>query len=158
MTLTHHAKRVLTIAAGTPFLKTLAETLCDGTLTAGYKYDPADPLSLAKVTIYVPTRRSARVLRSEFVDLLGGRSAILPLIRPLGETDDDSGFFEIENPEIMDLAPPISGTGKPSSWRASFWHGATACRTPSGPSIRTHHWSPPPALPTPYGWRARLAK
>ncbi|MGK9039855.1 double-strand break repair protein AddB [Rhizobium sp. SA279] len=112
MTLTHHAKRVLTIAAGTPFLKTLAETLCDGTLTAGYKYDPADPLSLAKVTIYVPTRRSARVLRSEFVDLLGGRSAILPLIRPLGETDDDSGFFEIENPEIMDLAPPISGTGR----------------------------------------------
>ncbi|AYM82496.1 MULTISPECIES: double-strand break repair protein AddB [Agrobacterium] len=112
MTLTHHAKRVLTIAAGTPFLRTLAETLCDGTLTSGYKYDPADPLSLAKVTIYVPTRRSARVLRSEFVDLLGGRSAILPLIRPLGETDDDSGFFEIENPEIMDLAPPISGTGR----------------------------------------------
>ena len=112
MTLTHHAKRVLTIAAGTPFLKTLAETLCDGTLTSGYQYDPADPLSLAKVTIYVPTRRSARVLRSEFVDLLGGRSAILPLIRPLGETDDDSGFFEIENPEIMDLAPPISGTGR----------------------------------------------
>lgn len=112
MTLTHHAKRVLTIAAGTPFLKTLAETLCDGTLTPGYQYDPADPLSLAKVTIYVPTRRSARVLRSEFVDLLGGRSAILPLIRPLGETDDDSGFFEIENPEIMDLAPPISGTGR----------------------------------------------
>lgn len=64
MTLTHHAKRVLTIAAGTPFLRTLAETLCDGTLTSGYKYDPADPLSLAKVTIYVPTRRSARVLRS----------------------------------------------------------------------------------------------
>lgn len=112
MTLTLHAKRVLTIAAGTPFLKTLAETLCDGTLTSGYQYDPADPLSLAKVTIYVPTRRSARVLRSEFVDLLGGRSAILPLIRPLGETDDDSGFFEIENPEIMDLAPPISGTGR----------------------------------------------
>lgn len=112
MTLTHHAKRVLTIAAGTPFLKTLAETLCDGRLTAGYRYDPADPLSLAKVTIYVPTRRSARVLRSEFVDLLGGRSAILPLIRPLGETDDDSGFFDIENPEIMDLAPPISGTGR----------------------------------------------
>ncbi|SPZ37064.1 Double-strand break repair protein AddB [Agrobacterium tumefaciens] len=39
MTLTHHAKRVLTIAAGTPFLRTLAETLCDGTLTSGYKYD-----------------------------------------------------------------------------------------------------------------------
>lgn len=112
MTLTHHAKRVLTIAAGTPFLKTLAETLCDGRLTAGYRYDPTDPLSLASVTIYVPTRRSARVLRSEFVDLLGGRSAILPLIRPLGETDDDSGFFDIENPEIMDLAPPISGTGR----------------------------------------------
>ena len=82
---------VFTIPPGAPFLKTLAQSLCEGRLVSGFTYDPADPLSLASATIYLPTRRAARALRSEFVDLLGGRSAILPVIRPLGETDDDAG-------------------------------------------------------------------
>ncbi|WEX77439.1 double-strand break repair protein AddB [Sinorhizobium numidicum] len=103
------ASNVFTIPAGLPFLKTLAQKLCDGMLVPGFSYDPADPLVLAGVTIFVPTRRSARVLRSEFVDLLGGRSAILPMIRALGEADDDSGFFDAEVPAILDLAPPLSG-------------------------------------------------
>ncbi|MCA1407121.1 double-strand break repair protein AddB [Ensifer sp. IC3342] len=107
-----HASNVFTIPAGLPFLRTLAQKLCDGGLVPGFKYDPADPLMLAGVTIFVPTRRSARVLRSEFVDLLGGRSAILPTIRALGETDDDSGFFDAEVPAILDLAPPLSGTAR----------------------------------------------
>lgn len=102
--------RVFTIPPGWPFLKTLTHALLDGRLVDGYRYNPEDPLSLAKVTILVPTRRAARVLRSEFVDLLGGRSAILPHIRPLGETDDDSGFFDRDAPLLMDLAPPVSGT------------------------------------------------
>ncbi len=103
---------VFTIPAGLPFLRTVAERLCNGDLTPGFRYDPAQPLALAGVTIFVPTRRSARVLRSEFVDLLGGRSAILPMIRALGETDDDSGFFDAEVPAILDLAPPLSGTAR----------------------------------------------
>ncbi|WP_331372697.1 double-strand break repair protein AddB [Sinorhizobium chiapasense] len=107
-----HASNVFSIPAGLPFLRTLARKLCDGGLVPGFKYDPADPLMLAGVTIFVPTRRSARVLRSEFVDLLGGRSAILPMIRALGETDDDSGFFDAEMPAILDLAPPLSGTAR----------------------------------------------
>lgn len=101
------ARNVFTIPAGRPFLKTLVQSLCDGRLIAGYKYDEADPLALAGITIFVPTRRSARVLRSELVDCLGGRSAILPVIRALGETDDDSGFFDAEIPVILDLAPPL---------------------------------------------------
>lgn len=107
-----HASNVFTIPAGLPFLRTLAQKLCDGGLVPGFNCDPADPLMLAGVTIFVPTRRSARVLRSEFVDLLGGRSAILPTIRALGETDDDSGFFDTEVPAILDLAPPLSGTAR----------------------------------------------
>ena len=105
-------KRVFSIPAGAPFLKTVATALCDGRLNETFRYDPSDPLSLADVTIFVPTRRSARVLRSEFVDLLGGRSAILPVIRPLGETDDDSGYFDLVAPEEMDLALPIGGTAR----------------------------------------------
>ncbi len=105
-------KRLFSIPSGVPFLKTLAAALCDGRLNENFRYDPSDPLSLADVTIFVPTRRSARVLRSEFVDLLGGRAAILPVIRPLGETDDDSGFFDLVAPEEMDLALPIGGTSR----------------------------------------------
>ncbi len=106
------ARRIFSIPSGVPFLKTLAAALCDGRLNDDFRYNPTDPLSLADVTIFVPTRRSARVLRSEFVDLLGGRAAILPVIRPLGETDDDSGFFDLVTPEEMDMALPIGGTAR----------------------------------------------
>ncbi|MDO9416832.1 double-strand break repair protein AddB [Pararhizobium sp.] len=105
-------RNVFTIPAGVPFLKTLVESLCTGSLIAGFRYDSSDPLSLATTTIYVPTRRAARVLRSEFVDFLGGHSAILPNIRPLGETDDDSGYFDAETPAILDLAQPLSGPAR----------------------------------------------
>ncbi|WP_411036202.1 double-strand break repair protein AddB [Shinella sp. BYT-45] len=101
--------RIYSIPASLPFLKTVAASLVDGRLVPGFTYDPADPLALADVTIYVPTRRSARVIRSEFVDLLGGRSAILPTIRALGETDDDSGFFDEVPSALLDMAEPLSG-------------------------------------------------
>src|SRR6478735_8263738 len=105
-------QRVLTIPSGLPFLKTLAAGLCDGRLTEHVRHDPSDPLSLARVPIFLPTRRAARVLRSEVVDLLGGRSAILPIIRPLGETDEDSSYFDEALPETLDLAQPLSGTAR----------------------------------------------
>lgn len=101
--------RIYSIPASLPFLRTVAQNLVDGRLVPGFSYDPADPLALADVTIYVPTRRSARVIRSEFVDLFGGRSAILPTIRALGETDDDSGFFDEVAPALLDMAEPLSG-------------------------------------------------
>ncbi|MCX8999472.1 double-strand break repair protein AddB [Rhizobiaceae bacterium BDR2-2] len=104
--------RLYSIAPGAPFLATVAQTLCDGVLTPDFTYDPANPLSLAGVTVFVPTRRAARALRSEFVDLLGGRSAILPVIRPLGETDEDAGFFDEAPPALIDLAEPLSGPGR----------------------------------------------
>lgn len=103
-------KHIFTIPPAVPFLGTVAKAICSGWVVPDFLYDEADPLSLAKVTIYVPTRRAARVLRSEFVDLLGGHSAILPVIRPLGETDDDSGLFDVNGPEELDLALPIGGT------------------------------------------------
>jgi ATP-dependent helicase/nuclease subunit B len=100
--------RVFSIPPSAPFLKTLAQALCDGRLIDGFRLNPADPLSLARATIYVPTRRAARVLRSEIVDLIGGRSAILPVIRPLGETDDDAGYFDEIDAGDLELLPPVS--------------------------------------------------
>jgi len=102
--------RIVTIPPARPFLRLIAEMLCDGRLAPGYRYDPADPLSLSKVTILVPTRRAVRVLRAQFVEVLGGRSAILPIIKPLGEAEDDASYFDAEPPALLALNPPISNT------------------------------------------------
>ena len=99
--------RILTIPPGAAFLRTLAEQILGGDLVPGLAYSPADPLSLAGATVFVPTRRAARALRSELTDLIGAGSAILPVIRPLGETEEDAGFFDAAEPEILALDPPI---------------------------------------------------
>lgn len=105
-------RRVLTIPPGVPYLPTLARAICDGEVVEGFRLDRNNPEALAAVTVYVPTRRAVRVLRAEFMSLLGRRSAILPVIRPLGETDDDTGYFDPETPETLDLAEPLPSTGR----------------------------------------------
>ncbi|RVB72605.1 MULTISPECIES: double-strand break repair protein AddB [unclassified Mesorhizobium] len=101
------SRRVFSIPPGAPFLPTLAEALLSGRLVPGFRFD-GDPLALADATIYVPTRRAARALRGAFVDRLGSRSAILPVIRPLGEFDEDEAAFEADASAAIDLAPPIA--------------------------------------------------
>ncbi len=98
--------KVFSIAPGVPFLATLAKSLASGELVPGFRFD-GDPLALADATIYVPTRRAARALRTAFVDLAGGRPAILPVIRALGEFDEDGTILDGTLPDIADLAPPI---------------------------------------------------
>ncbi|MGN6144696.1 MAG: double-strand break repair protein AddB, partial [Mesorhizobium sp.] len=99
--------RVLSIPSGAPFLETLARALLEGRLVPGFHFD-GDPLALADATIYVPTRRAARALRGVFAEVLGGKSAILPLIRPLGEFDEDEAAFDMEQPEAAAIPPPIA--------------------------------------------------
>jgi ATP-dependent helicase/nuclease subunit B len=99
------APRVRSIPAGVPFLPTLVDALLEGRLVPDFVHD-GDPLALADVTIYLPTRRAARALRGVFLERLGGRAAILPVIRPLGEFDDD-GLFEADAASLS-LAPPIA--------------------------------------------------
>ncbi|BCH21362.1 double-strand break repair protein AddB [Mesorhizobium sp. L-8-3] len=99
--------KVFSIPPGVRFLPTLAEALMSGELVPGFRFD-GDPLKLADATIYVPTRRAARELRSAFVDLAGGRSAILPVIRALGEFDEDEAAFEGTGADDMTLPPPIA--------------------------------------------------
>jgi ATP-dependent helicase/nuclease subunit B len=99
--------RILSIPPGVAFLPALAEALLSGALVPDFRHD-GDPLALAGVTIYVPTRRAARELRSIFVDRTAGGSAILPLIRPLGEFDEDEAAFGAGGAGEIDLAPPIT--------------------------------------------------
>ncbi|WEX09433.1 double-strand break repair protein AddB [Chelativorans sp. AA-79] len=100
--------RVFSIPPGVPFLPALAEALLEGRLVPGFRYD-GNPLALADATIYLPTRRAARELRSVLVDRLGGVSAILPVIRPLGEFQAEIAEFGTEGgAAVLDHTPPIS--------------------------------------------------
>lgn len=102
--------RIFSIPPGVAFLRRLAESLCDGTLIEDFRYEPADPLVLSEATIHVPTRRAARALRSEFVDLLGGGTAVLPTIRALGDGEDDADYLDERQPALLELAPPVGAT------------------------------------------------
>ncbi|WP_269933206.1 double-strand break repair protein AddB [Aminobacter sp. HY435] len=103
--------RVCSIPPGSPFLPTLAQALIEGRLIPEFRYG-GDPLALADVTIYVPTRRAARALRTVFVEATGGNSAILPVIKPLGEFDEDDVAFGADDAGALDLAPPVSATDR----------------------------------------------
>lgn len=105
-------RRVFSIPPGAPFLPTLAEALLSGKLVEGFRFD-GNPLALADVTIYVPTRRAARALRSIFAELIHGGSAILPTVLPLGEVDEDEAVFDpdlLASAAAIELAPPIAAT------------------------------------------------
>ena len=84
--------RIFTVPPGAPFLETLADALLDGVLVPGFSRD-AGPLGLAAATVYVPTRRSARALGATMASRLGGVSALLPRIVPLGALDDTELLF-----------------------------------------------------------------
>lgn len=139
--------RLFAIPPGVPFLHRLAQSLCDGALIGGFEYRPNDPLALSSATIYVPTRRAARALRSEFVDLLGRESAVLPTIRTLGESDDDSGFFDEDRPALLDLDPPVGSVERllelaqlVSLWKQNLprsiseFHGENRLIAPASPA------------------------
>src|SRR5215510_12529114 len=101
--------RVFTIPAATPFVPTLVRALINGRLG----FAPArDPLALAAATLYLPTRRACRLVRDQFLDIAGGRAAILPRIVPLGDIDEDEiAFAQAAMPEesVLDLPPAIDG-------------------------------------------------
>lgn len=101
--------RIFSIPFGMPFLPRLADALLDGELVGTFRHE-GDPLALASVTIYVPTRRAARQLRSVFVDRLGGGTAILPTIKPLGDVDEDAPLFDAPGAEALALPPPVGET------------------------------------------------
>src|SRR5215467_8983929 len=80
------APHVYTIAPDRPFLATLAQGLLE---LAG-----RDPLSLARMTVLLPTRRAARSLREAFLRLTAegskpGAPLLLPRLRPIGDLDED---------------------------------------------------------------------
>ncbi len=95
------APRVFSIDAGRPFLDDLARALA-ATIPAG------DPLALADIEIFLPTRRAARALTDAFVASAKGTASLLPRIRPLGDVDEDEIALDTEFSADEGLPPAIS--------------------------------------------------
>ena len=75
---------LFSIPPGVPFLATLVDALMNGTLVPAIS-STSDPLLLASATIYVPSRRSARVLEEVLANRMSGMAMLMPRILPLGD-------------------------------------------------------------------------
>lgn len=92
--------RLYTIPPSAPFLSTLARAVLDGNLPFSGAAKPS-PLTLPQATIYLPTRRAVRGLRDAFLEASGGRAALLPSIRALGDPDEDAAIIFGEGEETL---------------------------------------------------------
>ena len=87
------------IPAELPFLDALAAGVLDDLRESG-------PEALARVTILLPTRRSARGLRDAFLRTAGERALLLPRMRALaGLSTEDAD--ELALPALLDLPPAV---------------------------------------------------
>jgi len=84
--------RVFTIPASARFLPVLIDALMNDKLGLGFK-PGRDPLALADVTIYLPTRRAIRLVRESFLDIVKDEAAILPRLVSLNDVDADEIMF-----------------------------------------------------------------
>jgi ATP-dependent helicase/nuclease subunit B len=102
-----HAARLFTIPPGVSFVDALAAGLLAET--------SGDPLTLARYTILLPTRRARRALDEAFLRQGDGRPLLLPRTLPLGDLDPDDAMLAggdeataMESaPELADLPPAI---------------------------------------------------
>ncbi|MBS0471222.1 MAG: double-strand break repair protein AddB [Proteobacteria bacterium] len=90
------AGRVYTIPPSAPFADSLARGLI--------RQHGENPLALADITIYLPTRRAQRTFGDAFARALGG-AALLPRFKALGDADEDELMFD---DDALDIPPAIS--------------------------------------------------
>ena len=93
---------VFSIDVGVPFLDALAAGLL---ARAG-----GEPLTLARMTVLLPTRRAARSLAEAFLRQGDGRPLLLPRLVPVGDVDADELAIladESAGDDTMDLPPAM---------------------------------------------------
>lgn len=91
-------RNIFNIPASAPF----AETLAAGVIARF----GASPLSLADITIYLPTRRAARSFGDVFARVLGG-AALLPQFRALGGVSAEEAAFDGSH-AALEIAPAMT--------------------------------------------------
>jgi len=110
--------------------------LLAGELIAGFP--SADPLDLARATIYVPTQRAGAALARELVRASGSEALILPRIAPLGAFEPELGEENTpdtselaERPAVGELARRMALAALTRKW-AEALRGAIRRVTPDG--------------------------
>jgi len=96
--------RVFSVPISAPFLRSVIAALVDGRLFNGFDAR-AQPERLAQATLYLPTRRSGRMAREIFLDVLNADAAVLPRIVALGDIDEDELAFAEESEQYGGAAP-----------------------------------------------------
>lgn len=97
--------RLFTIPPAVSFLETLTDALVEGRLIPGFR-PLDDPLLLSSATLYLPTRRAARLLPELFQKKFGGKPVLLPVIRPVGDADEDAQTLSA-GPDLAPLPPAM---------------------------------------------------
>ncbi|MBR0654291.1 double-strand break repair protein AddB [Plastoroseomonas arctica] len=119
---------VFDIPAERPFLDTLA---------AGILTRATDPETLARTTILLPTRRSARALREAFLRAGEGRAMLLPRMRALaGLSTEDADDLAL--PALLDLPAAVEPLV-----RQAVLTGFVRQRPPrhGGPAVAEQAWA-----------------
>lgn len=90
-----------TIPSSACFVSTLADGL--------WKRAHGDPMALASMVVYLPTRRACRHLREAFLRVTGANAALLPRMQPLGDVDeDDLDFMHMGAlDDLLSAIPPL---------------------------------------------------
>ncbi|MDX1739204.1 MAG: hypothetical protein R3261_13270, partial [Alphaproteobacteria bacterium] len=97
---------IKTIPANVTFVDALAASLLDEL--------ELDPMALVDTLVLLPTRRACRALRDAFLRLGGGRALMLPIMRPIGDVDEDElllgqeGSTDLGLIEELEMAPAIA--------------------------------------------------
>lgn len=126
--------RIFSIPPSVPFLRRLIETLADGTLVPGFR-PLDDPLLLSSATIYLPTRRAARLLPDIVLDVFDGRPVLLPRILPLGDADEDGQALQAETdtaplpPAMPMLERHLAMTRLVMAWKGALRRDVLQLRT-----------------------------
>jgi len=93
---------VFTIPAGVPFMPAFLE----GLETARKELN----IALGDITVFLPTRRAIRTFQQHITERNGGRTVLLPALRPLGDLDEEdltlTGTAHLE--QDLSLPPAIS--------------------------------------------------
>ncbi|MDC9700666.1 MAG: double-strand break repair protein AddB [Alphaproteobacteria bacterium] len=108
---------LFTIGSGVPFLSSLIDALFEGRFGESL-FDTADPFSLLRLRVYLPTRRSCHVFRKELSVRFASTSFFLPRIYSLNELVFSSrpasvpalGFME-RKLLLMELITECSSSG-----------------------------------------------
>jgi ATP-dependent helicase/nuclease subunit B len=99
--------RVFNIAPGIPFLEVFVRALYDGHIIPKFG-QLSDPLALAKLKIYVPTRRAAQALAKELARQTPGCATLLPKILPLGALESQESEPAFDDPYNPTLPRAVS--------------------------------------------------